>query len=150
MRNEKDPQYYRGGLVYRWESGQLVITMTMSRLTPDESTSVTAHAHHFPLREEAEHLAGGGPTLVGVDLYHFSAPIGARLQLTITTRTTTYQAWYTIGETTMEAKAEETIWLDVLAANFSTLKRVVKGRCSCRPRRESIHVKPIIGQVQMH
>ncbi len=30
--------------------------------------------------------------------------------------------------------------LDVL--NFSTLKRVVKGPCSCRPRRESIHTKP--------
>ena len=116
MRNEKDPQYYRGGLVYRRESGQLVITMAVNRLTPDESTSVTTHAHHLPLHEEAEQLAGGGPTLVGVDLYHFSAPAGARLQMTITARTNTYQAWYTGRETTVEAGAQETIWLDVLAA----------------------------------
>src|SRR5579884_3884336 len=26
--------------------------------------------------------------------------------------------------------------------SFSTLKRVVKGPCSCRPQRESIHIKP--------
>src|SRR5438270_10770240 len=26
--------------------------------------------------------------------------------------------------------------------SFSTLKRVVKGQCSCRPWRESIHTKP--------
>jgi hypothetical protein len=116
MRNEKDPHYFRGGLVYRRESGQMVITMTINRLTPDESTSVTTHAHHLPLQEEAELLAGGGPTLVGVDLYHFSAPIGAHLQLTITTRTNTYQVWYAVGETTVEAEAEETIWLDVLVA----------------------------------
>ena len=116
MRSEKDPQYYRGGLVYRREPGHMVITMTISRLTSDESTSVTTHAYHLPLHEEAEHLAGGGPTLVGVDLYHFSATAGARLQLTITTRTTTYEAWYAIGETTVEPEAEETIWLDMIVA----------------------------------
>src|SRR5205823_13476011 len=30
----------------------------------------------------------------------------------------------------------------IVLAGFSTLKRVVKGHCSCRPWRERIHTKP--------
>ena len=32
--------------------------------------------------------------------------------------------------------------LYVVIHNFSTLKRVVKGQCSCGPLRGSIHIKP--------
>src|SRR5437763_10276974 len=48
----------------------------------------------------------------------------------------------TLGTTSSRHVDGAPVEFDIECHNFSTLKRVVKGQCSCRPWRESIHTKP--------
>jgi hypothetical protein len=85
----QEPRDYRGALVYRQEDGYKMVTMTVS-VRSNEQSQVTSHAYNLPVSEEAEHIQK-------VDVYHFPATDGTRIQLTIDSATASKEAWYTVN-----------------------------------------------------
>lgn len=112
--SDQQEKTYRGALVYRRESGYWLVTMTVSRFTPQETTQVVTHAFDLPIEEQAEHLEG-------VDLYHFPVYTGTHIHLRIAGASMGEQeAWYTVSTATCILEDSLTIWLDVLESSESS------------------------------
>src|SRR5260370_15517124 len=85
--------------------------MTVS-LRGDERSEVTTHAYDLPRQEEVEHLTG-------VDLYHFPAWDGARIQLTIHDSEEIQEAWYSVHGHSIVEEQSQHFWVDIMQSSES-------------------------------
>jgi hypothetical protein len=102
------PGNYRGALVYRQEDGYTMVTLTVS-IAPNEHSHVISHAYGLPISEETEHLPG-------VDLYHFAAPYGTRIELSIASPMGVEEAWFTVSRHTVLTLASP-LHLDIVRSS---------------------------------
>ena len=118
---QKPIEGYRGALVFRQEYGYKLITMMIDLRTPDERSRVTSWTYDLDIPEEAEHLPTGSP-LAAVDLYHFPAPDGMEIELTIRSHEGEYTARYIVNATCIE-ECSAFLWLDVIKARDGLRER---------------------------
>lgn len=128
--SERPGADYRGALVYRQEHGYTLITMLVSIRSLDEQSHIVSRALDIDIMEEAEHIPSGSALFTAVDVYHFPATDGMKIELTISSPAGKHQAHYTVHATGVEEDSPSPLWLDIVRSSESTGEHEVQPYCS--------------------